>query len=329
VAVVDTEVVDTEVVDTEVVDTVTVGTEATAMDIMRKEVERNTARDTTQVKAEEVRRDTKVITNMINQRKDTMTRRAKVDNTMNTGVRSQIIMTVAVILANIIKVKGDRREQNTVKMVATRKGTALRVGTTFTRMTSTQTLMSSMMSTMREETTVSSENTKDIMRIRREVTKIKDISTQHIMRIIMERRAITTRVTMMMITKFTRKNKVTKSTRDMKIIIVKRVAMKKERNGHTVVALGVAVDMEVGMEEVGAEEDTGGTEVENTEMEITEAVDMEMEDTELDMAVDIAETIVVVVVVVTVRKITSLDGLRFHIYVDIFQLLEYYFLVSK
>ena len=72
------------------------------------------------------------------------------------------------------------------------------------------------------------------------------------------------------------------------------------------------------MEAVGTEEDMAGTEVENTEMEITEAVDMVMEDTEVDMAVDIAETIVVVVVVVTVRKITSLDGLHFHINVDIF-----------
>jgi len=57
--------------------------------------------------------------------------------------------------------------------------------------------------------------------------------------------------------------------------------------------------------------------VENTEMEITESVDMEMEDTEVDMAVDIAETIVVAVVVITVREITSLDGLHFHINVDI------------
>jgi hypothetical protein len=44
---------------------VTVGTEATATDIMRKEVERNTTRNTTEVMAEEVIRDTKVITNMI------------------------------------------------------------------------------------------------------------------------------------------------------------------------------------------------------------------------------------------------------------------------
>jgi hypothetical protein len=102
------------------------------------------------------------------------------------------------------------------------------------------------------------------------------------------------------------------------MIMVRRVAMKKERNGHIVVALEVVVDMEVGVEAVGTEEDMAGTEVENTEMEITEAVDMEMEDTEVDMAVDIAETIVVVVVVVTVCKITSLDGLHFHINVDYF-----------
>jgi hypothetical protein len=236
-----------------------------------------------------------------------MTRRAKVDTTMNTGVRSQIITTVAVILANIITVRGERREQNTVKKVATRKDTALRVSTPCTRRTSTQIITNSMMSTMREETTVSSENTTDIMTMRREVTKRKDISTQHIMRIIMERRALTTRVTMMMITRSTRKNKVRKCTTDMKMITVERVAMKKGRTGHIVVAREVAV----GMEAVGTEEDVAGTEVENTEMEITEAVDMEMEDTEVDMAVDIAETIVVVVVVVTVRKITSLDGLHF------------------
>lgn len=133
-----------------------------------------------------------------------MTRRAKVVTMMNTGVRSQIIMTVAVILANIIMVKGDRREQNTVKKVATRKDTALRVSTTYTRRTSTQRMMSSMTNTMREETTVSSENTTDIMGMRREVTKRKDISTQHIMRIILERRVIMTRVTMMMITRSTR-----------------------------------------------------------------------------------------------------------------------------
>lgn len=72
------------------------------------------------------------------------------------------------------------------------------------------------------------------------------------------------------------------------------------------------------MEAVGTEEDMAVTEVENTEMEITETVDMEMEDTEVDMAVDIAETVVVVVVVVTVRKITSLDGLHYHINADIF-----------
>jgi hypothetical protein len=175
-----------------------------------------------------------------------------------------------------------------------------------------------MMSTMKEETTVSSENTTDIMSMRREVTKRKDISTQQIMNSIMERRAITTRVTIVMITRPTRKIKVTKSTTNMKIIMVKRVAMKKERNGHIVVAREVAVDMEVGVEAVGTEEDMAGTEVENTEMEITEAVDMEMEDTEVDMAVDIAETIVLVVVVVTVRKITSLDELHFHTNVDIF-----------
>lgn len=246
-----------------------------------------------------------------------MTRRAKVDTTMNTEVKSQIIMTVAVILANIITEKGDRREQNTVKKVATRKDTALRVNTTFTRRTSTQRIMSSMMSTMREETTVSSENTTDIMSMRREVTKRKDISTQDMMRSIMERRAITTRVTIMMITRSTRKKKVTKSTTDMKILMVERAAMKKERIGHTVGAREVAVDMEVGVEAVGTEEDMVGMEVENTEMEITEAVDMEMEDTEVDMAVDIAETIVVAVVVETVREIMSLDGLHFHINVDI------------
>lgn len=246
-----------------------------------------------------------------------MTRRAKVDTTMNTGVRSQIIMTVAVMLVNIITVKGDRREQNTMKKVATRKDTALRVSTTFTRRTSMQRIMSSMMSTMREETTVSSENSTDIMSIRREVTKKKDISTQDMMRSIMERRAITTRVTMMMIIRSTRKKKGMKSTMDRKMIIVERVAMMKERIGHIVVAREVAVDMEVGVEAVVTEEDMAGTEVENTEMEITESVDMEMEDTEVDMAVDIAETIVVAVVVITVREITSLDGLHFHINVDI------------
>lgn len=68
--------------------------------------------------------------------------------------------------------------------------------------------------------------------------------------------------------------------------------------------------------EVGVE--AAGTEVENTKMEITEAVDMEMEETEIDMAMDIAEIIVVVFVVVTVRKIMSLDGLHFHLNVDIF-----------
>jgi len=240
---------------------------------------------------------------------------------MNTGVRSQIIMTVAVILANIITVKGDRREQNTVKTVATRKDTALRVSTTFTRRTSTQIIMSSMMSTMREETTVSSENTTDIMSIRREVTKKKDILTQDMMRSIMERRAITTRVTIMMIIRSTRKNKVTKSTTDMKMSMVERVAMMKERIGHIVVAPEVAVDMEAGVEAVVTEEDMAGTEVENTEMETTESVGMETEVTEVDMAVDmavdIAETIVVAVVVVTFREITSLDGLHFHINVDI------------
>jgi hypothetical protein len=137
------------------------------------------------------------------------------------------------------------------------------------------------------------------------------------MRSIMERRAITTRVTIMMITRSTRKKKVTKSTTDMKILMVERAAMKKERIGHTVGAREVAVDMEVGVEAVGTEEDMVGMEVENTEMEITEAVDMEMEDTEVDMAVDIAETIVVAVVVETVREIMSLDGLHFHINVDI------------
>jgi len=66
VAVVGTEVVDTEEVGMGKEDTVAVvGMEVTAMDIMRKEVERNTTRDTTQVMAEEVIRDTKVITNMI------------------------------------------------------------------------------------------------------------------------------------------------------------------------------------------------------------------------------------------------------------------------
>ena len=240
-----------------------------------------------------------------------MTRRAKVDTTMNMGVRSQNIMTVAVILANIITAKGERREQNTVKKVATRKDTALRVNTTFTRRTSTQRIMSSMMRTMREETTVSSENSTDIMNTRREVTKRKDISTQDMMRSIMERRALITRVTIMMITRSTRKNKVTKSTTDMKTIMIERVAMKKERNGHIVVAREVAVAMEVGVE-------AAGTEVENTKMEITEAVDMEMEETEIDMAMDIAEIIVVVFVVVTVRKIMSLDGLHFHLNVDIF-----------
>jgi hypothetical protein len=247
-----------------------------------------------------------------------MTRRAKVDTTMKTGVRSQIIMTVAVILANIIRVRGDRREQNTMKKVATRKDTALRVSTTFTRRTSTQRTMSSTMSTMREETTVSSENTTDIMSIRREVTKRKDISTQHIMSSIMERRALMTRVTIMMITRFTVTNKVTKSTTDMKMIMVERVAKTKERIGRIVVAREVAVDMEVGVEAVDTEEDMAGTEVENTEMEITEAVDMEIEDMEVDMAVDIAETIVVAVVVITVREITPLDGIHFHINADIF-----------
>jgi hypothetical protein len=174
-----------------------------------------------------------------------------------------------------------------------------------------------MMNTMREETTVSSENTTDIMSIRTEVTKAKDISTQGMMRSIMERRAITTRVNIMMIIRCTRKKKVTKSTTDMKMIIVERVAMVKEKIGHIAVAREVAVDMEVGVEGVVTEEDMADTEVENTEMEITEAVDMEMEDTEVDMAVDIAETIVVAVVVVTVREITSLDGLHFHIHVDI------------
>ena len=48
---------------------------------------------------------------------------------------------------------------------------------------------------------------------------------------------------------------------------------------------------------------------------------MEMKDTEVDMAVDIAEIIVVVLVVVTVRKITSFDGLHFHINVDIFTII--------
>jgi hypothetical protein len=170
---------------------------------------------------------------------------------------------------------------------------------------------------MREETTVSSENSTNIMGMRREATKRKDISTQHIMRSIMERRAITTRVIIMMITRSTRKKRVTKSTTDMKIIMVERVAMKKERNGHIVVAREVVVDMEVGVEAVSTE-DMAGTEAGNTEMEITEAVDTEMENAKVGMAVDIANTMVVVVVVVTVRKITPLDGLHFHINVDIF-----------
>lgn len=72
------------------------------------------------------------------------------------------------------------------------------------------------------------------------------------------------------------------------------------------------------MEAAGTEEDVEGTEVENTEMEITKAVDMEMEDNEVYMAVDTAETIVVVVVVVTVSEITCLNDLHFHINVDIF-----------
>jgi hypothetical protein len=131
---------------------------------------------------------------------------------------------------------------------------------------------------------------------------------------IMERRAITTRVIIMMITRSTRKNKVTKSTTDMKVIMVERVAMKKERNGHIVVAREVTVDMEVGVEAVGTEEDMADTEAGNTELEITETVDTEMKDAKVGMA----ETIVVVVVVVTVRKITSLDGLHFHINVDNF-----------
>jgi hypothetical protein len=192
-----------------------------------------------------------------------------------------------------------------------------------------------MMSTMREETTVSSENSTEIMSIRREVTKRKDISTQNKMRSIMERRAITKRDTMMMITRATVKNKAKNSTTDMKKIIVKRVAVMKEIVGHIVGAREVVVDMEAvgmeavgmeavgmeavgmeavgmevvgmeaaGMEAVGTEEDVEGTEVENTEMEITKAVDMEMEHNEVDMAVDTAETIVVVVVVVTVSEIT-------------------------
>jgi hypothetical protein len=354
VAVVDTEVVDTEevgmgmedtvaVVGTEEVgmdmeDTVAVGTEATAMDIMRKGVDRNTTLNTTQVMAVKVIRVTKVITNMIKERKDSMTRRATVDTTMITGVRSQNIMKVAVILANIITVRREKREQITVKTVAIRKDTALRVSTTFTRRTNTKRIMSSMTSTMREANTASTENTTDIMSIRREVTKKEDITTQNIMRSIMERRAITIRVTIMMITRATRKNMATKSTTDMKMIMVKRVAMKKERNGHTVVAQEVAVDMEVDMEAVGTGADMGvgteadmevGTEVVDTEMEFTGAVDIEVDHTEVDMAVYTAETMVVVVVVFMVGEIKYLNGLYFRINIDILQLLECYFLVSK
>ena len=106
-----------------------------------------------------------------------MTRRAIVDTTKNTGVGIQNIMTVAVILTNIIKVRRERREQNTVKKVATRKDTALRVDTTFTRRTSSPRIMSSMMSTMRERSTASTENTMDIMNMGREVTRKEDIST--------------------------------------------------------------------------------------------------------------------------------------------------------
>jgi hypothetical protein len=313
VAVVDTEAVGMDTEDTvAVVETEEVGMEAAAMGIMRKEVDRNTIRNTTQVMAVKAIRVTKVITNMRKERQGTMIRMATVDTTMITGVRSRNIMKVAVILANTITVRRERREQNTVKKVATRKDTALRVNTTFTRRMNTKRIMSSMTNTMREETTASTENTTDIMSIRREVTRKGDITTQNIMRSIMERRAITMRVTIMRMTRATRKNMATNSTTDMKMIMVKRVIMKKKRNGHIVVAQEVAVGMEVGMEAVGTEADMA---VDTTEVDVTEAVGLE---------VNTAETVMFMV-----GEIKYSNGLYLLINIGTLQLLECYFLVSK
>jgi hypothetical protein len=292
------------VVDMEAVGTVAVDTEATGMDIMRKEVGRNTNLNSTQVMAIKLIRDTKAITNMRREKKDTMTRRDKVGTTMITGVRSQNIMRVAVILANIITVRRERREQNMVKKVDTKRDTALRVSTTSTRRTSTRRIMSSMTSITREENTASTEISMGIMSIRTEVTKREDITTQNIMRNIMERRDITTRVTIMTMKKATRKNMATRSTMNMKMTMLRRVTMKKERNGDIVVAREVAVDMEVGMGAVGTEADMAvGTEV-DTEME-----DMVVGDTKLAVVVNAAETMLFVVLTVIVGETRCLLGI--------------------
>jgi hypothetical protein len=98
-----------------------------------------------------------------------------------------------------------------------------------------------MTSTTREGSTASTENSMGITRKRREVTRREDTTMANIMSNIMERRAITIKVTIMTTTRATRVNMATRSITHMKKTIVKRVTMKGERNGRTVLALGVAV----------------------------------------------------------------------------------------